>query len=278
MKLGAVVVTYESADALPGLLSTMEVNEPDVDILVVDNGSPSGPPSVNERVRLVVLEGNRGYGGASNVGGHHLVDQGVDFVVFLNPDVRLAGPSLTELAKEMADRPAVGIATGPVRTPMGERVPSAWGPTSSLRAFWFAAGLDVAGIRKLVGRWLTGGSATSGASMAREEVNVDGHVLGGAMLVRARCFEEVGGFDEDFFMYWEDADLCERARRAGWKVALLPCAPFVHEAGTSSEGIDDEQRWRWYVAGARRFADKHLDPAKSRRVMAALRLGRMVRR
>jgi GT2 family glycosyltransferase len=59
-------------------------------------------------------------------------------------------------------------------------------------------------------------------------------VSGACMAVRRRVLEEVGGFDERFFMYFEDADLCRRAREAGWGVYYLPDAQVVHETGASS--------------------------------------------
>ena len=60
-------------------------------------------------------------------------------------------------------------------------------------------------------------------------------VSGTAMLVRRTAFEEVGGFDEDYFMYVEDVDLCWRLRKAGWDVRYAPTAGVVHAIGGSSE-------------------------------------------
>ena len=276
-RIAAVVVTYESAAVLPGLLASLHAHEPGVRVVVVDNASASGPPDVGAHAELVSLPDNRGYGAACNVGWHHVADAGADIIAFLNPDVRVTGPSLTELARAMTARPDVGVATGPVVDADGRRVPSAWGDTSAARALWFAAEWEAPRTRALLGRVRSGGVATSGASVVADELDVDGHVVGGAMVVTAACIRELGGFDDGFFMFWEDADLCARACAVAWRVALLPCTPIVHVAGTSSAGVDDEQRWRWYLDGARRFASKHLSPARARRLEVALGLGRRLR-
>lgn len=274
----AVVVTHQSKEALGPLLDSLRAHE-DAEIVIVDAGSPDGPPRVPDDCTLVALPDNVGFGRACNVGAKEGRGPGrPDFLVFLNPDVRLTGPSLTELASQMRGRPAVGIATGPSVDAAGRRQPAAWGPPSSLRAFWFASGWQLPRLRRWVGRWSQGGALTSGTSMASSDLVVDGHVLGGAMIVRHDCWDALGGFDEGFFLYWEDADLCQRARDAGWEVAVLPCTPIVHVAGTSSAGVTEQRRWAWYVDGAQRFATRHLGPGSTRRLLVSLRLGRALRR
>lgn len=277
MKPGLVVVAYESASRLPALLASVEREEPEAAVVVVDSGSPSGPPHMTDRVALLALDDNVGFGAASNRGAG-LLPPDVDVLAFVNPDVRLAGPSLTELGTALTERPSVGIATGPVISPDGARAASAWGPTSALRAFWFGTGWNVAALRRLLGHAFRRGATTSGASLSVDDMTVEGHVLGGAMIVRRECWEQLGGFDEDFFLYWEDADLCHRARQLGWEIRVLPCTPIIHEAGTSSEGVLDEQRWQWYVEGAETFARKHLADRERRRLLTALRWGRKLRR
>ena len=276
MGLGVVIVAYESAGVLPGLLADLASHEPDVRVIVVDNASPSGPPHVEPPVELLVLDRNRGYGAGCNAGARLLTDS--THLAFLNPDIRLSAPSLTQLAAGLTDRPRAAIATGPIVDPLGRRVPSAWGPTSIMRAGWMAAGWQAPRLRSAVGRYLGRGAFTSSASTANDELLVDGHVLGGAIVVDVRAFAELGGFDERYFMFWEDADLCHRARQRGWTVHLLPADPIQHAAGTSSANVSQGQRWRWYVEGADRFAQSHMSTARGDAVRAALRLGHLVRR
>lgn len=278
-------MSYESQSVLPPLLISLAEHEPDVPVVVVDNASPGGPPDVSDHldevelraqvVDLIALADNRGYGAACNVGVRHLSELGVRYLAFLNPDIRLQGPSLTQLAEQLDALPEVGVASGPVVDEGGARVPSAFGPTSNLRALWFTSGWQSRRTRALISRVIRRGMHSS-VTLA-DDLRIEGHVLGGAMIVRRSIFEEIGGFDEAFFLYWEDADVCERARRVGAEVRILGCTPFVHAPTSSTPGVAAEQRWGWYVSGARTFARKHLPPGQAEQLDAALSLGKRLR-
>jgi N-acetylglucosaminyl-diphospho-decaprenol L-rhamnosyltransferase len=276
---GVVVVTYESERSLPALLESLAEHEPTVPVTVIDNASPSGPPPVPTGVKRVPLDRNSGFGAGCNRGVTEVLAEApeIEAFAFLNPDVRLTGPTITCITEHLRARPGIGIATGPVVDGRGVRRPSAWGPPSATRAFWFASGLRLPRLRALVGRVVRGSVFTSAASMARDDVAVDGFVVGGAMVVRRECFEELGGFDESYFLFGEDVDICYRARQAGWQIRLLPAEPFIHDEGTSSEGVTADSRWQWYVEGSKRFAAKHLGSREARRIERALRWGRLVR-
>lgn len=276
--VGVVVVTYESDAVLPGLLDSLAEHEPETPVVVVDDASPDGPPGVAGH-ELLVCAANQGYAAACNRGVEALRYHGVEHVGLLNPDVRLQGPSLTELAGHLRERRRVGIATGPIVSPQGERLPSAWGPTSVRRALAFAAGVETAGrMRSAAGAVLRSRVATADASTVMDDLRVTGHVMGGTMVVRLSCFDGLGGFDEDFFLYWEDADLCHRARKAGWEVRVLPCTPFVNLVNPASSPVPDAARWEWFAEGAARFGSKHLVPGQARQLEAALALGRRLAR
>ena len=274
--VGVVIATHESGELLPPLLAGLQEYEPDAPVVVVDDASPSGPPTA-DGAEVIVNAENRGYAASCNRGIDALRRHEVDLVAFLNPDVRLRGPSLTELVGEMESRPDVGAATGPLVSPDGRRLPSAWGRTSVRRAFIFAAGLEPVRHRAAAGTMLRGRQHTSDASTVENDLRVDGHVIGGTMMVRMTCLDEVGCFDEEFFLYWEDADLCHRIRDAGWEVRVLPCTPFVHEEDQPGV-LYDERRWEWFVEGAHRFGQKHLVPGQATQLEAALDLGRRLRR
>lgn len=255
-------------------------------MVVVDNASPSGPPDVASHleeadpdgpcvVDLIALAENRGYGAACNVGVRHVAHLGTRYLAFLNPDIRLQGPSLTQLAEQLDQRSEVGVSSGPVVDEGGARVPSAFGPTSNLRALWFTSGWQSRRTRALISRVIRRGMSSS--QTLADDLRIEGHVLGGAMVVRRVVFEEIGGFDEEFFLYWEDADVCERARRVGAEVRIFDCDPFLHAPTSSTPGVGDEQRWGWYIAGARTFARKHLPPGQAEQLDAALDLGRRLR-
>lgn len=276
-EVGVVVVTFRSDRVLPDLLRTLEQHEPGRPIVIVDNASPGGPPDPGH-AEVISLPRNLGYATACNAGAARLRERhGVDVLAFLNPDVRLRGPSLTQLAEGLDGRPSVGVATGPLIDDRGRRVPAAWGPPSVARAFWFGAGFQAPRLRAALGRFIRSGPFTSGASTVRDEFEVEGSVVGGAMLVRRVCFEAVGGFDPGYFMYGEDRDLCQRVRNAGWEVWVLPCEPMVHLREASSP-TTAEQRSEWYRQGMKRYASQHLDRRAARRISWAFEFGRRLRR
>jgi N-acetylglucosaminyl-diphospho-decaprenol L-rhamnosyltransferase len=275
-RIGVVIVTHESADQLPGLLESLAEHEPAAKVVVVDDASPSGPPDAGDAT-LIVSPENRVFAASCNLGVAALRRSDPRYVAFLNPDVRLAGPSLTEIADLLRHRRKVGIATGPIEDPDGKRLPSAWGPTSVRRALAYAAGFEPVRLRSAAGGNLMPRVAMSQVSRVEDDARVEGHVIGGTMVARLACLDDVGGFDEEFFLYWEDADLCHRARAAGWEIRVLPCTPFVHPR---SDGVteQDDRRWQWFVAGAERFGHKHLVPGQARQLDAALALGRRLAR
>jgi N-acetylglucosaminyl-diphospho-decaprenol L-rhamnosyltransferase len=275
-KVACVVVTHRSERPLRVLLQSIRTHEPHVAVLVVDNATPEGAPSASP-AEVIRLSDNRGDGAACNIGVAASPDN-AEYIALLNPDLQLQGPTLALLANEFERRPELGIATGPVEDEDRRRVASAWGAPSVARAFWAATGWQWPRLRAAVGRALRTGANQSGASMSDRQLEVEGHVLGGAMVVRRDCFEQIGGFDESFFLYWEDADLCARARTAGWKVMMLPVTPMVHVEGTSSAGVTSAQRWSWYRQGAARYAQLHLSPWRAKAFLAALDMGGRVSR
>lgn len=276
-RIGVAIVTYMSDDVLPALLASLARHEPQASVVVVDSASPSGPPATGE-IPVIALRDNKGYGAAVNVGIRWLLARNAELEVlaFLNPDVRLNGASLSQLARELDEHDETGIATGPLLDSTGRRIPSAWGPQSVLRCFWFATGWNAHRLRRALGRFSLRGVMTSGVSLASESMVVDGFVRGGTMIVRTACWRDVGGFDEDFFMFGEDVDFCTRARRAGWEVRMLPCDPITLDDRGSSASADHEKRFAWYAEGTRRYALKHLSPRQARACDRALRLGRAI--
>jgi N-acetylglucosaminyl-diphospho-decaprenol L-rhamnosyltransferase len=90
------------------------------------------------------------------------------------------------------------------------------------------------------------------------------------MMIRADAFRQVGGFDEGYWMYWEDADLCRRLADAGWRVAYEPAAVVHHATGASGTS---ERTIRAFHDSAARFAERHIADSTLRRrlIQGALR-------
>jgi GT2 family glycosyltransferase len=78
-------------------------------------------------------------------------------------------------------------------------------------------------------------------------------VTGAFMCIRRETFDEVGGFDEGFFLYWEDADFCQRAAHAGWTTMYARTAPVVHATARSSRFAPARSLWAFHCSALRYY-------------------------
>jgi N-acetylglucosaminyl-diphospho-decaprenol L-rhamnosyltransferase len=225
-----VVVNYESGAALSRCVGDLRA-EGIVELVVVDNGSRDG--SVHALRRLfpdvcVVVPGcNLGYGAAANRG---VAVTTLPSVLVCNPDVELRPGALGELAAALADDSDCALVGPLIRDPAGARYPSA----RSFPSLVDAAGHAAFGMFVPDNRFTRSyqNAHLGGPGVTTEPVD---WVSGACFLVRRSAFEDVGGFDESYFMYAEDVDLCWRLGRAGWRVAYAPTAEVTHSQGLSTD-------------------------------------------
>ena len=220
-RLGVVVVHFGDVAHSERCLRSIAADTSPVrrTVVVVDNSPPSATDLESDEpmVRVVSCPDNPGFGGGANRGVRELAastDRGGELLgyVFLNHDIELLPGYLDAVVEALADD-GVGAAAGPIY---------AGGPDGDL---WYAGGE----FRVLTGTVRHHVSAEEAAR--RRDVSF----LPGAALAVATCaWEEVGGFDERFFLYHEDVDLCLRLRRAGWKLRFEPGMRSVHRVGAAT--------------------------------------------
>ena len=224
----AVVVNYNAGAALGPCVTSVLAQEPRPEVVVVDNastdGSVDGLLRARPGLRVVRSGGNLGYARAANLG---IAATDAPVVAVLNPDTVLApgvGAALTARFAAEADLGAVGPR---LHNPDGTVYPSARRiPTI----------LDAVGHGLLFFVWrdnpFTARYRETGADPARPR-DVD-WVSGAAVWLRRGALDDIGGWDERYFMYVEDVDLCWRLRRAGWRVAYEPAGTVEHLLGVST--------------------------------------------
>ncbi|NOY52337.1 MAG: glycosyltransferase family 2 protein [Deltaproteobacteria bacterium] len=215
-------------------------------VCVVDNGSADSSVEVireyvegREGIVLVELPENMGFAGAVNravkAAGHE-----AERVLIINNDAFVEDDAVRCLWKAMDDDPAIAV-IGPKIMQPGEppRIDSA----------------GCRGIIQLAQPFMRGhGKADRGQYDHPEDVE---YVTGACLMVRMDVFERVGGFDEDFFMYFEDWDFCRRVRQSGGRCVFLPSAVVTH-IGSASTG-DTTPFYHYHHARSRiLFARKHL--------------------
>jgi N-acetylglucosaminyl-diphospho-decaprenol L-rhamnosyltransferase len=200
-------------------------------VVVVDNGSTDGSlaaaVAVSPGTAVVDPGENLGYGAAVNRGAAATSSA---LVLVCNPDLEVPAGAVEALAAVLDADPGLALVGPLIRTPSGERYPS---------ARRFPSMVDAAG-HGLLGIFAPDNRFTRNYQRTELDVAGDGAldvdwVSGACFLVRREAFEQVGGFDESFFMYLEDVDLCWRLGRAGWRVAYAPAASVVHLQGRSTD-------------------------------------------
>jgi N-acetylglucosaminyl-diphospho-decaprenol L-rhamnosyltransferase len=228
--LTVVTVTYSPGPHLDRFLGSLShATERSVTVVIADNGSVDGAPEeALERypnTRLLRTGANLGYGTAVNRAVAQMKNrpESSDFVVVANPDVQW-GPRSIDIMLEAAARWPRAAALGPlIRDPDGSVYPSARHLPSLIRGGMHA----VVGPVWRSNPWTT---AYRQERLAPSEREV-GWLSGSCLLLRRAAFEEVGGFDERYFMYMEDVDLGDRLGKAGWQNVYVPAAEILHNKG-----------------------------------------------
>ena len=221
----AVVVTYNSArhlEALGCALTSCPLRPRRM--LAVDNASTDDTVVRAKAAGFEVLEtgSNDGFGAACNVG---LRAASTEFVLFCNPDVRPSPDALGRLVTALVDNPTAAIAGVAFDNPYLAR-----------RFSTMAGGIWIFLPRSLQ-RPLRRFGIDMSIDLTSEQVVVD-YVMGAFMLCRVAPLRLVDGFDERFFLYCEEEDLCRRLGEIGWQTLLVLTARATHETSTSSEGTD----------------------------------------
>ena len=229
-ELFVVTVTYSPGPHLGRFLATLShATDRPVTVIMADNGSTDGAPEeAVERypnARLLRTGGNLGYGTAVNraVAEISKVPECSDFFIVANPDVQW-GPGSIDVLLEAAERWPRAASLGPlIRDPDGSVYPSARHLPSLIRG----------GMHAVVGPLWKSNPWTAAYRQDRLEPSERpvGWLSGSCLLLRGAAFDEVGGFDERYFMYMEDVDLGDRLGEAGWQNVYVPSAEMLHDKG-----------------------------------------------
>jgi len=233
----AVVVNYNAGAELRCALQSVadELSHRSWEGIVVDNASVDDSGTIASEfahVRLIRNEENRGFARAVN---QAAAASTAPTLLVMNPDCRLVAGSVARLEAVLLEHSDCAIVGPRILNPDGSSQGSARGDPDMLtglfgRASWLRRRLPWLPVsrRNVVPSAL--GPSTDGS------VAVD-WVSGACMLVRRDAFERAGGFDERYFLYWEDADLCRRLRALGYYIRYVPGAVAVHRVGHSSQRV-----------------------------------------
>lgn len=216
-----VVVNWNGkVDTLACLNSLHRMTYTNFQVLVIDNGSTDESISAirtdHPWVEVIETGINLGYAGGNNVGMKHAVANGADFVLVLNNDTEVAPDLLDRLVEASQQHPAAGI--------LGPRLYYHHDP----ERIWFAQGIW--SNREIYFTWP--GQGLKETEFGIEQTETD-YVCGAALFFRAEVARRIGYFDERFFLVFEEADWCYRARKAGFETRMVPSARVWHKVGAS---------------------------------------------
>ena len=230
----AIIVNFNAGDELRAALASVasELTGRAWEGVVVDNASQDGSGAIAHEfapaVTLIANAANVGFGRAVN---QALARAQAPFVLIMNPDCRLRPGALTALEDELRRRPRCALVGPRILDPDGSVQGSARGDPDMLTGVFGRS----AALRRLLPGLAVSRRNVVDATVTAEGPSVVVDWLSGAcVLAKREALAEVGGFDERYFLYWEDADLCRRLRARGHHVRYVPAATAVHRVGHSS--------------------------------------------
>lgn len=227
-----VIVNYNAGPLLRGCVDSLLACPLDIDIIVVDNashdGSLKGLPE-SPQVRIIRNPANVGFAAACNIG---VQAASAPFLLFLNPDCYFQPGTVATLLARLQSDDHVGMVGGLLVNEDGTEqgggrraVPTPW--RSFVRAF---------GLNRFADRWpkLFYDFHLHKQPLPAAPIEVEA-ISGACMLVKRVAVEDVGLWDEGYFLHCEDLDWCMRFRQKGWKVLFVPDARISHALGACSQ-------------------------------------------
>lgn len=253
--LDIVIVSFRGKELLRRCLAALREHAlgPDVTITIVDNASGDGTPEMVAaefpEVRLLEQERNLGFSRAQNIG----IRAGAgDLVLVLNPDAAIEAGTLPPLLELLASDPAIGCC--------GPALVREDGSFDHAARRSFPTPLSALGHFTGIGRRAEGGPLAAYRAPEVERGPVDA-VNGAFMLLRRAALEDVGLFDEGYWMYMEDLDLCRRLADGGWITFYEPRSRAIHTKAGTTDGRRGPKLNIAFHRGMGRYYRRHQAPA-----------------
>lgn len=246
--LGVLVVNYGSHALLRAHLAPLAARAPDTFVVVVDNRTDDVERqavlalATEHRWHVVTPETNLGFGAGMNLAADRARALGAQQLLLLNPDAVLEPPALAALRTEVARKPRTMVS------------PTILRPDGSV--FFEGSDLYLDSGRMRSRRWRV--------APGRDDPRVRPWLSGACLLLDTRLWSASGGFDDDYFLYWEDVDLSHRVEAVGGELLVLPSVRVEHDEGGTSRAEQATDRARsdtYYYYNIRNrllYARKHL--------------------
>jgi GT2 family glycosyltransferase len=253
MDLSIIIVTWNSQEFIRNCLDSILVSAGNLsfEIIVVDNSSFDETAKIVEqfypRVNLIQNKKNSGYAKANNQG---IEEVRGEYILLLNPDTQVLEDALSLMYEFMEENPKIG-ALGPKLLNPDKSVQSSCRefPTFSTLVWEFSGLSRLFPKSKIFSRWRMG---YFDFDKTRE---VD-QPMGSCLMLRRETLDDVGIFDENFGMFFNDVDLCFRIKKRGWKIYFYTGAKVIHHKGASTKEVKAKMIWLSHLAFYK-FFKKH---------------------
>lgn len=242
VKLSIIYVYFNTPKELVDSISTIKdaISIKNYEEIVVNNNSPKDLPKMPhlKKIKVIKSKRNLGFGAGCNLGAKKASGK---YLLFINPDTIFKKSSIDILLKKISSNKNIGVVGPKMVSEAGKTLPTTStfiSPFNALFKFSF------------LGKFLTKNVVTKGQT----------DVLSGAcLLIKKNVFEEVEGFDENFFMYFEEQDLCKRIADLGYKIVYEPKSQITHFIGRSlsnKKTIEEYFRTSRYKYTKKHFGNK----------------------
>jgi len=244
MDISIIIVSYNTKKLLRDCIISIIKNTKNInyEIIVVDNASTDGSVEVIKKLRrtnsinlkIIENETNLGFGGGNNLGIKRAKGK---FILLLNSDTIIHDNLVREMVSWMDDMDKVGVASCGLKNSDGSFQGTGGSFPDLLRVFsWMFFIEDIPGIDRLIKPFHPmhpNSPVYKGDAYFKKEHETD-WLTAAFLLIRKKVIEEVGYFDENYFAYVEEVDLCYRVKKGGWKVYYNPSWSITHYGGASS--------------------------------------------
>ncbi|MCK4614324.1 MAG: glycosyltransferase family 2 protein [Thermoplasmata archaeon] len=226
----------------------LEMNYPNFEIVVVDNGSEDGSvdhlkEKLGDKIHIVANGKNLGYADGFNSGINYVMEREANYILILNNDTKIDKNALTELVKTAESDPKIGFVSGKV--------------------YHFNKPNVIQTVGKLTDPITLVGAHVGANEMDEgqyDEIRDYDFIDDVFLLVRWEVIEKVGGYDSNFFLYFEETDWCARVRRAGYRIVFAPAAKIWHKGSMSSGGGTNPVNTFWLARNRYPFIGRNGSP------------------
>lgn len=239
--ISIIIISYNTEDLIATCLeSIIHINDRPKEIFVVDNASDDGSAEFVQKnypsVHLIENRENKGFAAANNQAMKMCTGR---YILLINPDTEFLPATFAPMISFLDAHPQIGLVGIKMINPDG----------SEQESFSYEYPSQKTANKDLVG--LKGSLAW---------------VLGASMFARSDLLKRLGGFDESFFVYGEDQDLCLRIRKAGYEIGYFESAVLVHLGGQSERQTESADVWRKKFRAEFLFYSKHYSPRNVHRI------------